>query len=155
MEQTNEVLLNESAAVDDWGDFGAVIDQLEQQEQTESEPVSLTGSTETVTEDKTEAMAGLLDVVFALTEQATSMISGVEFEFDGKGKQAVIDAAQPVFAKHGSTLMGVFGDYIEEATLLLAVLGLIYASKQQMAALMQAKETESEQTQTPSPTESR
>ncbi|MDH5924582.1 hypothetical protein L8R85_26775, partial [Vibrio splendidus] len=74
---------------------------------------------------------------------------------DGKGKQAVIDAAQPVFAKHGSTLMGVFGDYIEEATLLLAVLGLIYASKQQMAALMQAKETESEQTQTPSPTESR
>ncbi|CAK2928567.1 hypothetical protein VCRA2113O323_530001 [Vibrio crassostreae] len=51
--------------------------------------------------------------------------------------------------------MGVFGDYIEEATLLLAVLGLIYASKQQMAALMQAKETESEQTQTPSPTESR
>nr|WP_246850736.1 hypothetical protein [Vibrio crassostreae] len=148
-------MLNESAAVDDWGDFGAVIDQLEQQEQTESEPVSLTGSTETVTEDKTEAMAGLLDVVFALTEQATSMISGVEFEFDGKGKQAVIDAAQPVFAKHGSTLMGVFGDYIEEATLLLAVLGLIYASKQQMAALMQAKETESEQTQTPSPTESR
>ncbi|CAK1778132.1 hypothetical protein [Vibrio crassostreae] len=154
MEQTNEVLLEESAAVDDWGDFGAVIDQLEQQEQTESEPVSLTGSTETVTEDKTEAMAGLLDIVFALTEQATSMISGVEFEFDGKGKQAVIDAAQPVFAKHGSTLMGVFGDYIEEATLLLAVLGLIYASKQQMAALMQAKETESEQTQTPSPTES-
>ncbi|CAK3765640.1 conserved hypothetical protein [Vibrio crassostreae] len=141
--------------MDDWGDFGAVIDQLEQQEQTESEPVSLTGSTETVTEDKTEAMAGLLDIVFALTEQATSMISGVEFEFDGKGKQAVIDAAQPVFAKHGSTLMGVFGDYIEEATLLLAVLGLIYASKQQMAALMQAKETESEQTQTPSPTESR
>ncbi|MFA0672592.1 hypothetical protein AB4584_25765 [Vibrio splendidus] len=155
MEQTNEVLLNESAAVDDWGDFGAVIDQLEQQEQTESEPVSLTDSTETVTEDKTEAMAGLLDIVFALTEQATSMISGVEFEFDGKGKQAVIDAAQPVFAKHGSTLMGVFGDYIEEATLLLAVLGLIYASKQQMAALMQAKETKSEQTQTPSPTESR
>ncbi|MCC4790509.1 hypothetical protein AB6E39_22225 [Vibrio splendidus] len=155
MEQTNEVLLEESAAVDDWGDFGAVIDQLEQQEQTESEPVNLTGSTETVTEDKTEAMAGLLDIVFALTEQATSMISGVEFEFDGKGKQAVIDAAQPVFAKHGSTLMGVFGDYIEEATLLLAVLGLIYASKQQMAALMQAKETESEQTQTPSPTESR
>lgn len=155
MEQTNEVLLEESAAVDDWGDFGAVIDQLEQQEQTESEPVSLTGSTETVTEDKTEAMAGLLDVVFALTEQATSMISGVEFEFDGKGKQAVIDAAQPVFAKHGSTLMGVFGDYIEEATLLLAVLGLIYSSKQQMAVLMQAKEVEGEQTKTPSPTESR
>ncbi|MDN3632545.1 hypothetical protein [Vibrio lentus] len=154
MEQTNEVLLDEPAAVDDWGDFGAVIDQLEQQEQGETDSVNLTDSTETVTEDKTEAMAGLLDIVFALTEQATSIISGVEFEFDGKGKQAVIDAAQPVFAKHGSTLMGVFGDYIEEATLLLAVLGLIYSSKQQMTVLMQAKEVESEQTNPPSPTES-
>ncbi|CAK1981840.1 hypothetical protein EDB44_12717 [Vibrio crassostreae] len=154
MEQTNEVLLDEPAAVDDWGDFGAVIDQLEQQEQGEADSVHLTDSTETVTEDKTEAMAGLLDIVFALTEQATSIISGVEFEFDGKGKKAVIDAAQPVFAKHGSTLMGVFGDYIEEATLLLAVLGLIYSSKQQMAVLMQAKEVESEQTNPPSPTES-
>lgn len=154
MEQTNEVLLDEPAAVDDWGDFGAVIDQLEQQEQGGTDSVHLTDSTETVTEDKTEAMAGLLDIVFALTEQATSIISGVEFEFDGKGKKAVIDAAQPVFAKHGSTLMGVFGDYIEEATLLLAVLGLIYSSKQQMAVLMQAKEVESEQTNPPSPTES-
>lgn len=154
MEQTNEVLLDEPAAVDDWGDFGAVIDQLEQQEQGETDSVNLTDSTETVTEDKTEAMAGLLDIVFALTEQATSIISGVEFEFDGKSKQAVIDAAQPVFAKHGSTLMGVFGDYIEEATLLLAVLGLIYTSKQQMAVLIQAKEVEGEQTKTPSPTES-
>lgn len=154
MEQTNEVLLDEPAAVDDWGDFGAVIDQLEQQEQGETDSVHLTDSNETVTEDKTEAMAGLLDIVFALTEQATSIISGVEFEFDGKGKQAVIDAAQPVFAKHGSTLMGVFGDYIEEATLLLAVLGLIYSSKQQMTVLMQAKEVESEQTNPPSPTES-
>ncbi|NOH21449.1 hypothetical protein [Vibrio cyclitrophicus] len=155
MAQTNEVLLEESTAVDDWGDFGAVIDQLEQQEQGETDSVSLTDSTETVTEDKTEAMAGLLDIVFALTEQTTSMMSGIEFEFDGKGKQAVIDAAQPVFAKHGSTLMGVFGDYIEEATLLLAVLGLIYASKQQMAVLMQAKEAEGEKGETSSPTESR
>ncbi|CAK2280983.1 hypothetical protein VCRA2120O62_1450001 [Vibrio crassostreae] len=51
-------------------------------------------------------------------------------------------------------MMGVFGDYIEEATLLLAVLGLIYSSKQQMTVLMQAKEVESEQTNPPSPTES-
>ncbi|PMM76286.1 hypothetical protein BCT47_16555 [Vibrio splendidus] len=155
MAQTNEVLLEESTAVDDWGDFGAVIDQLEQQEQGETDSVSLTDSTEAVTEDKTEAIAGLLDIVFTLTEQTTSMMSGIEFEFDGKGKQAVIDAAQPVFAKHGSTLMGVFGDYIEEATLLLAVLGLIYASKQKMAVLMRAKEAEGEKGETPNPTESR
>ncbi|MFA0408084.1 hypothetical protein AB4505_07840, partial [Vibrio splendidus] len=105
--------------------------------------------------DKTEAMAGLLNILFALTEQATSIISGVEFEFDGKGKQAVMDAAEPVFAKHGSTLMGVFGDYIEEATLLLAVLGLIYASKKQLVMLQQSKEVDGEKTEAPSPTEPR
>ena len=110
MEQVNETLPGEQVELDDWGDFGSVIHQLEEQEKTESDLVGLTEPTETVTEDKTEAMAGLLNILFALTEQATSIISGVEFEFDGKGKQAVMDAAEPVFAKHGSTLMGVFGD---------------------------------------------
>lgn len=135
MSQPDNTLLEAANTVDDWGDFSAVISQLEQQEQTESEAVNLTESNQTVTEDKTEAVAGLLEVAFTLTEQATALISGVEFEFDAKGKQAVIDAAVPVFDKHGSALMGVFGDYIEEATLALAVLGLAYASRKQLAVL--------------------
>ncbi|MFA0148975.1 hypothetical protein AB4452_23055 [Vibrio lentus] len=155
MEQANETLPGEQVELDDWGDFGSVIHQLEEQEKTESDLVGLTEPSETVTEDKTEAMAGLLNILFALTEQATSIISGVEFEFDGKGKQAVMDAAEPVFAKHGSTLMGVFGDYIEEATLLLAVLGLIYASKKQLIMLQQSKEVDGEKTEAPSATEPR
>ncbi|MDA0122056.1 hypothetical protein OH459_05430 [Vibrio sp. MM46] len=68
-----------------------------------------------------------------------TVISGVEFEFDAKSKQAVIDAAIPVFEKHGSTLMAVFGDYIEEATLVLAILGLVYASRKQLEALQRSK----------------
>lgn len=155
MEQTNESLPGDQIELDDWGDFGAVIDQLEQQEQGGADSVNVTESTEAVTEDKAEAMTGLLDIVFALTEQATSIISGVEFEFDTKGKQKVMEAAEPVFAKHGSTLMGVFGDYIEEATLLLAVLGLVYASKRQLVVLKQSKEAGSEKTEAPSPTEPR
>ncbi|PMO52556.1 hypothetical protein [Vibrio splendidus] len=155
MEQTNAPLLGEQVELDDWGDFGAVISQLEDQEQTEFDSVGLTEPAEAAVEDKTEAMAGLLEVMFALSEQATSIISGVDFEFDSKGKAAVIDAAQPVFAKHGSALMGVFGDYIEEATLLLAVLGLIYASKKQLAVLKQSKEVDGEKAEAPSPTEPR
>ncbi|MEZ9799599.1 hypothetical protein AB4279_21570 [Vibrio cyclitrophicus] len=152
MEQINEPLPGEQVELDDWGDFGAVISQLEEQEQTETD---LVDSTEATIEDKTEAMAGLLEVMFALSEQATSIIAGVEFEFDSKGKAAVIDAAQPVLAKYGSSLMGVFGDYIEEATLLLAVLGLIYASKKQLVMLQQSKEVDGEKTEAPSPTKPR
>ena len=155
MEQANEALPGEQVELDDWGDFGSVIHQLEEQEKTENDSVGLTEPAETATEDKAEAMAGLLEVMFALSEQATSIIAGVEFEFDSKGKAAVIDAAQPVFAKHGSTLMGVFGDYIEEATLLLAVFGLIYASKKQLVMLQQSKEVDGEKTEAPSATEPR
>lgn len=150
MEQANQALLDEQVDLDDWGDFGTVISQLEQQEQGSTDSVNDTEPTEAASEDKTEAMTGLLNIMFALTEQATSIISGVEFEFDAKGKQAVMEAAEPVFAKHGSTLMGVFGDYIEEATLLLAILGLIYASKRQLVVLKQSKEAEGEKAQTPS-----
>lgn len=150
MEQANEALLDEQVDLDDWGDFGAVISQLEQQEQGSTDSVNVTEPTEAASEDKTEAMTGLLNIMFVLTEQATSIISGVEFEFDTKGKQAVMEAAEPVFAKHGSTLMGVFGDYIEEATLLLAILGLVYASKRQLVVLKQSEEVEGEKAQTPS-----
>lgn len=155
MEQANETLPGDQIELDDWGDFGSVINQLEEQEKTDSDLIGLTESAEAETEDKTQAMAGLLNILFALTEQATSIISGVEFEFDGKGKQAVMDAAEPVFAKHGNALMGVFGDYIEEATLLLAVLGLIYASKKQLVMLQQSKEVDGEKTEAPSSTEPR
>ncbi|WP_253650786.1 hypothetical protein [Vibrio sp. Y29_XK_CS5] len=144
MSQPDSVLLEDTNTADDWGDFGAVIQQLEQQEQADSETVNVTepnATNQDTTETNSEAVAGLLEVAFTLTEQATAVISGVEFEFefDAKSKQAVIDAAIPVFEKHGSTLMAVFGDYIEEATLVLAILGLVYASRKQLEALQRSK----------------
>ncbi|MCX9562998.1 hypothetical protein IG518_10795, partial [Vibrio cholerae] len=78
---------------------------------------------------------GLLNVVFTISEQATSIISGIDFAFDEKGKAEVIKAAIPVINKHGSQLLGLFGNYIEEATLLLAVLALIYTSKRHVTQL--------------------
>lgn len=122
---------------DDWGDFGAVINELEAQE-VETQSGELGEYQEDApqsAEDKSEALAGMLNVAFVLTEQATSAISGIDFEFDEKGKAAVIEAAQPVIAKHGDTLMSVFGDYIEEVTLLIAVVSLAYTSKRHIAEL--------------------
>lgn len=73
--------------------------------------------------------------MFTISEQATSIISGIDFAFDEKGKAEVIKAAIPVINKHGSQLLGLFGNYIEEATLLLAVLALIYTSKRHVTQL--------------------
>lgn len=134
-------LLEAPTVVDDWGDFSPVLDQLAQEESPEAEAPE--------EEDKTEALEGLLSVVFMITEQATSMIAGVDFQFDPQGKQHVIDAASPVFEKHGGKLMGVFGDYIEEATLIMALLALVYSARQeisqQKAIALQKKQAEQAQ----------
>ncbi|MGX1923925.1 hypothetical protein ACUALS_01645 [Vibrio sp. NH-7] len=138
MQQPNETLepLTES---DDWGDFGGFIKQLE----TEESPTELTEETAPETEGlNDEALQGFMGVMFTLCEQATCIISGVEFSFDEKGKTEVINAAVPVLNKHGGSIMAVFGDYIEEATLLIAVLGLIYTSKRTIKELAMQKAEE-------------
>ncbi|WCE31194.1 hypothetical protein [Vibrio sp. SCSIO 43137] len=125
-------------AQDDWGDFGAVISQLEQEEKTEA----LTESNQSATEpkpDNTESLSALLGVVFMISEKATSIVSGVDFEFDEKGKQEVIGAALPVLNKHGGVVAGWMGDYVEEATLILAVLGLVYVSRNSLKTLKAEK----------------
>ncbi|MBE3708042.1 hypothetical protein HJ080_09730 [Vibrio parahaemolyticus] len=48
-------------------------------------------------------------------------------------KPAVIDAALPVLEKHGDTVTSMFGNYMEEAVLGLAVLSLVYSAKKTMA----------------------
>ncbi|OLQ70311.1 hypothetical protein BIT28_16430 [Photobacterium proteolyticum] len=136
MQQPENGVLEPQEAMDDWGDFSAVIGQLEQQETDSNEALTDAVGTESA-EDNSEAIAGFLDITFTVVEQVTSLITGVEFEFDAKGKEKVIEAAQPVLNKHGSGLMGVFGDYMEEATLFIAVLSLAYTSR---CAYMMAKQ---------------
>lgn len=126
-------------ASDDWGDFGAVISQLEEQENSDDSTESAL-SGEHAQPDNTEALSGLLSVVLMISEKATSIIAGVDFEFDEKGKQEVINAAMPVLNKHGGIVSGWLGDYVEEATLLLAVLGLVYASRRSLKTLKSEKE---------------
>ncbi|MBE3662624.1 hypothetical protein BOO91_16930 [Vibrio navarrensis] len=123
-----------AAANDDWGDFSSVISQLESHEKSEADAIA-SATVEATESVSPEAFEGLLSVVFTVTEQATSIISGIDFAFDEKGKSEVIKAAIPVINKHGSSILGMFGNYIEEATLLLAVLALIYTSKRHVAQL--------------------
>jgi len=131
MQQPSETLELHTES-DDWGDFGLVIEQLE----TEEKPSELTEESAPETEGMNdEALQGFMGVMFTLCEQATCIISGIEFSFDDKGKTEVINAAVPVLNKHGGSIMAVFGDYIEEATLLIAVLGLIYTSKRTIKEL--------------------
>ncbi|WP_283130702.1 hypothetical protein [Enterovibrio norvegicus] len=133
--QSDDLELETLNAVDDWGDYAPVIAELGQQEQAPLE--------EPPKEDKTQlqgdSVAGLLDVAFTLVEQVTSSLSGVKFRFDDEGKTAVIDAAKPVFTKNSGELLELFGDYIDEATLIIAVFGLVWGSKAQLAALKQEK----------------
>lgn len=116
--------------VDDWGDFSSVLNQLEREEGVTE---SVTESGQPAVEDKSEAMAGFVEIAFVIIEQVTSVTAGFDFEFDEKGKQKVIDAAVPVLNKHGNGILSVFGDYVEEVTLLIAVLALVLSAKKTVA----------------------
>ncbi|EKO3929995.1 hypothetical protein [Vibrio fluvialis] len=136
MSQPSEVM-DITTGEDDWGDFGGFIKALESEEvATDVSALPTEAETESVS---SEAFEGFLGIMFTVAEQATSIIAGVDFSFDDKGKAEVISAALPVLSKHGSTLMQVFGDYIEEATLLIAVLALVYTSKRHLTQLKSAK----------------
>lgn len=117
-------LFNEAANDNEWGDFGSAIKQLEQQE---IEPTEDT-STPTVKSDSNESLEILLSSVFNLTEQAISAINDIEFCFDEKGKTEVIQASVPVLKKYGAVALDGF-QYLEEATLALAVLGLVVSTR--------------------------
>ncbi|HFQ4946240.1 TPA: hypothetical protein ACGUVO_004298 [Vibrio vulnificus] len=133
-EGEQEINFPGAAANDDWGDFSTVISQLETHEKSEADATE-SANVDASESVNSEAFEGLLNVVFTVSEQATSIISGIDFAFDEKGKTEVIKAAIPVINKHGSQLLGLFGNYIEEATLLLAVLALVYTSKRHVTQL--------------------
>lgn len=131
---------------DDWGDFDAAISDLCNDEKAE-EKESSAEDKPLATQDKvdnTEAIQSLLEVVFMVVEKGTAIFTGVDFKFDVEGKQEVTRAAVPVLTKHGAVVSGVFGNYIEEATLLLAVFGLIYTTRHNLKTLKAEKRKQQE-----------
>ncbi|OLQ91496.1 hypothetical protein BIY20_01125 [Vibrio panuliri] len=153
MNETEELTeVTESVTVDsngdDWGDFSSVFNQLKTEEQqTESDDEAPSAASEKVTYNNVteDSMQALGSVVFVILEQVTSLAAGIEFHFDEKGKESVIQAAAPVLNKYNA--MSMFGNYIEEATLVIAVLGLLFSARQTIAkqkqeALANGKESE-------------
>ncbi len=135
MEQNNE--LPDLLDTDVYPDFRHVIDTLEDTEQ--QEILDEQKAQEPAQEEKDtinpEALESFLGMMFSMAEQATSAISGVDFTFDEKGKTDVIQATVPVLNKHGGQLLGVFGSYVEEASLVIAVVVLVFSSKRHITEL--------------------
>ena len=135
MEQNNE--LPEVIDMDVFPDYRHVVDTLENTEKQEifEEQQAQEPAQEEKDTLNPEALEGFLGIMFSMAEQATSAISGVDFAFDEKGKTDVIQNAVPVLNKHGGQLLGVFGSYVEEASLVIAVVVLVFSSKRHITEL--------------------
>ena len=135
MEQNNE--LPEVIDMDVFPDYSHVVNSLEDTEKQEifEEQQAQEPAQEEKDTLNPEALEGFLGIMFSMAEQATSAISGVDFAFDEKGKTDVIQNAVPVLNKHGGQLLGVFGSYVEEASLVIAVVVLVFSSKRHITEL--------------------
>ncbi|NLS13356.1 hypothetical protein HGP28_10675 [Vibrio sp. SM6] len=129
-------LEDQPAAAEMGDEWGAIINQIERDE-VAALPVELAANEDSYHD--ADMMSGALSVLFTVAEQATAIISGVDFEFDEKGKQAVTEAALPVLKKHGGKLTAWFGDYVEEGVLALALLSLVYSAKKSIATAQRAQ----------------
>ena len=94
--------------------------------------------------DTSEALDALVSTGLVVVEQAISIMKEIDFAFDERAKQSVIDAARPVAKQYGGALLEQCGDYMNVKTLALAVVGLWWASKKQITALEMQKEVERE-----------
>ena len=92
--------------------------------------------------DVSEALDALVTTGLVVVEQAVSIMKDIDFVFDERAKQSVINAARPVAKQYGGSLLEHCGDYINLMTLTLAILGLWWASKKQITALEVQKEEE-------------
>ncbi|WP_258843411.1 hypothetical protein [Vibrio harveyi] len=77
-----------------------------------------------------------------MVEQAVSILKDIDFAFDERAKQSVVNAARPVAKQYGGALLEQCGDYMNVMTLALAILGLWWASKKQITVLELQKEEE-------------
>jgi hypothetical protein len=123
----------------DWGNFAPALQRLEAEEKAQE--------TEAVTEHQTDsepdnsaAIEALLHFAFLLFEKGTSMLHGVSFKFDEESRRDVTQAAIPVLHKHNAVVSGWMGNYIEEGTLLIAVLSMVIATRDELKTLKKAKQ---------------
>ncbi|CAK2013275.1 conserved hypothetical protein [Vibrio crassostreae] len=127
-------------SADNLAELDMYVAELQSSASTENQP---SGSTEQESEvDVSEALDALVTTGLVVVEQAVSIMKDIDFEFDDRAKQSVINAARPVAKQYGGALLEHCGDYMNLMTLTLAILGLWWASKKQITALEMQKEEE-------------
>ena len=134
--------LSVEMGTDNLAELDLYVAELRSDNSTESQRVESVESEPEI--DTSEALDALVSTGLVVVEQAISIMKEIDFAFDERAKQSVIDAARPVAKQYGGALLEQCGDYMNVMTLVLAILGLWWASKKQITALEMQKEVERE-----------
>ncbi|HCG9714474.1 TPA: hypothetical protein N2902_004623 [Vibrio parahaemolyticus] len=127
-------------SADNLAELDMYVAELQSSTSTENQP---NGSAELESEvDTSEAFDALVETGLVVVEQAVSILKDIDFAFDERAKQSVVNAARPVAKQYGGALLEQCGDYMNVMTLALAILGLWWASKKQITLLELQKEEE-------------
>ncbi|MFH4721756.1 hypothetical protein [Vibrio alginolyticus] len=127
-------------SADNLAELDMYVAELQSSASTENQP---NGNAETDSEvDTSEAFDALVETGLVVVEQAVSILKDIDFTFDERAKQSVVNAARPVAKQYGGALLEQCGDYMNVMTLALAILGLWWASKKQITALELQKQEE-------------
>ncbi|WP_050920419.1 hypothetical protein [Vibrio campbellii] len=127
-------------SADNLAELDMYVAELQSSASTENQP---NGNAETDSEvDTSEAFDALVETGLVVVEQAVSILKDIDFAFDDRAKQSVVNAARPVAKQYGGALLEQCGDYMNVMTLALAILGLWWASKKQITALELQKQEE-------------
>ncbi|BFN30103.1 hypothetical protein VHTUMSATKI_02980 [Vibrio harveyi] len=127
-------------SADNLAELDMYVAELQSSTSTENQP---NGSAEPESEvDTSEAFDALVETGLVVVEQAVSILKDIDFAFDERAKQSVVNAARPVAKQYGGALLEQCGDYMNVMTLALAILGLWWASKKQITVLELQKEEE-------------
>ncbi|WP_404973464.1 hypothetical protein [Vibrio campbellii] len=127
-------------SADNLAELDMYVAELQSSASTENQP---NGNAETDSEvDTSEAFDALVETGLVVVEQAVSILKDIDFAFDERAKQSVVNAARPVAKQYGGALLEQCGDYMNVMTLALAILGLWWASKKQITALELQKQEE-------------
>ncbi|EJG1716324.1 hypothetical protein OL330_004301 [Vibrio parahaemolyticus] len=127
-------------SADNLAELDMYVAELQSNTSTENQP---NGSAEPESEvDTSEAFDALVETGLVVVEQAVSILKDIDFAFDERAKQSVVNAARPVAKQYGGALLEQCGDYMNVMTLALVILGLWWASKKQITVLELQKEEE-------------
>ncbi|MFL7024159.1 hypothetical protein BCS58_07585 [Enterovibrio norvegicus] len=137
--QPDEMALDNTQTDDSgWPPFSAAVEAITQQEQKENES-SHPPPANPENSNQGEVVGMMVSGALSLIEQLVSFKSGVDFEFNDKGKDEVISASSTVFSKYDLIGKDKTFAYGEEVALLFAVIGITLMSKRQIAVLKEEK----------------